>query len=157
MKDFKVNTNGLRNEIPLTQKQINKAVKYAIELGMPREFIAYSVIYTTSYNEDYDILLVGTDLYPAKNVSNNTKTANSRVNWKSTIAHEIIGHREAALKGKTQKNPIFEEAQASIRAARFTPGLNMTDRITLLRDAVSRLPDGVKIKEIENMLYITER
>ena len=157
MQDFKVDTGGLRNEQPLTQKQIDDAIKYAVELGMPRDLIAYSDIYATGYNPAYDILLFGTDLYPKENLSSGTETANSRVSWKSAIGHEIIGHREAALKGWTQAAKAFEETQASIRAARFTPGLTIIERIALLRDAVSRLPEGVKINDIKGILNISER
>jgi hypothetical protein len=105
----------------------------------------------------YDILLLGTYLYPVKNIVHGAKNANSRVSWKSAVAHELIGHREAALKGWTQTNPLFEEAQASIRAARFAPDLLASERITLLRDAISRLPDGIKIRDIKAILHISER
>jgi hypothetical protein len=157
VQKFHVNTGGLRNENGLTQDQIEKAVAFAVDLGMPREQIAYSIVYTTGYNPDFDILLIGTDLYPMKNALNDTKTANSRVSWKSGIAHELVGHREAALKGWTQDNPIYEEVQASIRAARFTPGLSEIEKITLLRDAISRLPGEVKIMDIKDILNISER
>jgi len=157
LNDFKVNTGGLRNEKPLTQKQINEAIEYAVKLGMPRYKITYGDNYLTSHSPISDILLLGTDLYPAENIAIGTKNANARVSWKSTIGHEIVGHREAALKGWTQINPILEETQASIRAARFTPDLNETERITLLRDAVTRLPDGVEMKDIKNILNISER
>ena len=157
MQDFKVNTGGLRNEKPLTQKQITKAVNYSVELNMPRERIAYSDIYITGYGPMSDTLLLGTDLYPIKNTSDNTNSANSRITWRGTIGHELIGHREAAQKGWTQDNETFEEAQASIRAARFTPNLNLLERIILLRDAVSRLPKGIKIRNIKDSLHISER
>ena len=157
MSDFKVNTGGLRNEKPLTRQQIRKAVNYAVKLGMPREKIGYGDIYFTGYNPDYDILLLGTDLYPNQNAASDTKNANSRVSWKSAVGHEIIGHREAALKGWIQCDNVLEEVQASIRTARFTPDLSIIERITLLRDAVSRLPKGIKIRDIKDILNISER
>ena len=157
LQNYKVDTGGLRNEEPLTQKQIDEAKDFAINLNMPKELIAYSDNYITGYNPDFDILLIGTDLYPKTNAAYDTKTANSRVSWKSALGHEIIGHREAALKKWTQSDKIFEEVQASIRATRFTPDLSEIERITLLRDAVSRLSAGIKIRDIKDILHISER
>ncbi|WP_146132130.1 hypothetical protein [Pleurocapsa sp. CCALA 161] len=37
---------------------------------------------------------------------------------------QLVGHREAALAGKTQSEMPLEEAQASIRAARLAPSLD---------------------------------
>lgn len=54
------------------------------------------------------------------------------------VAHEVVGHRAAARAGRTQDIPVLEEAQASIRAARFAPGLTAIERLTLIRDAVER-------------------
>lgn len=54
------------------------------------------------------------------NIGKGTLTANSRIGIKGTLAHEIVGHREAALAGRTQAVHSLEEAQASIRAARFS-------------------------------------
>ena len=153
----KIDTDGIRNEQALTQTQIQLAIKFAVSLGMPVDNIAYSDNYFTGYNPDYDILLIGTDLYPADNPPQGTVSANGRVSWKGAIAHELIGHREAALKGLAQTDKEFEEAQASIRAARFTPDLDLTERIILLRDAVSRLPENIKMKNIKNQLHISER
>ena len=73
------------------------------------------------------------------------------------IAHELIGHRKAALVGKTHPNEILEEAQASIRAAKFTPNLSDSERITLYRDAIARLKNNsIKLKAVKNDLYIFE-
>jgi hypothetical protein len=158
LNDFKVNTDGLRNEKPLTQHQIDEAINYAVKLDMPREQILYSDALNVSYGSNFDILYLGTDTYPAENVRQGTQYANSRISWRSSIAHEIIGHREAALKKWTQKNQLFEEVQASIRAARFAPDLSSGERITLLRDAVWRLNrDGFTIKEVRDLLNIKER
>lgn len=153
----KIETGGVRNEITLTKQQIQSALIFAASLGMPIYNIVYSDNYYTGYNPEYDILLIGTDLYPMENVKQIATTANSRVSWKGAIAHELIGHRDAALKGWTQTDKTFEEVQASIRAARFTPELSEVERIVLLRDAVSRLPKGVKIRDIKDILNISER
>ena len=157
MRNFQVDTGGLRNEIPLNQPQIDKAINLAVNLGMPRDKISYGDNYITGHSPISDILLIGTDLYPLENALPNTKNANSRVTWEGAIGHEIIGHREAALKGWTQIDEIYEEIQASIRAARFTPDLSVVERVILLRDAVSRLPEGAQIADIKNKLNISER
>ena len=158
MQDYKVDTGGLRNDMPLTQQQIDESMEYAIKLGLPREQILYSNALNVSYGSNFDILYLGTDTYPAENIVHGTANANSRISWRGSIAHEIVGHREAALKGWTQKNQLFEETQASIRAARFAPDLSLSERTTLLRDAVYRLnKDGFSIREVRELLNITER
>ena len=87
-----------------------------------------------------------------------TLTANTRLTWKSSIAHELVGHREAALAGKTQAEDPLEEAQASIRAAKFAPSLTSTERYTLLRDGITRLHKaGIKVHQVKNILHINNR
>mgnify|MGYP003587624346 FL=1 len=50
---------------------------------------------------------------------------------------------------------VLEEAQASIRAARFGKGLTQAERYTLLRDGVSRLAaQGIKIRDVKELLWI---
>ena len=69
-----------------------------------------------------------------------------------------MGHREAALAGKTQDILSMEEAQASIRAARLAPDLDSTERFRLLRDGITRLYlDGIKIRDVKNQLFIQQR
>ncbi len=153
--NYSISTDGLRNEIPLTQKQLDDVFSYADTLGIKKEKIRYGEHYNTSYGANFDMLYVGTDVYPSKN---NISKANSRVTYKGSIAHEIIGHREAAIKGKTQQDDLFEEIQASIRAARFAPELTSTERIILLRDAGERAKNnGLTLKELKQKLYIDER
>ena len=151
-----IKTGGQRNEEPLTHAQIEECIAFAETLGIPRERIAYSENYWTSYNPALDILLLGTDAYP----NSGAKSYNGRLNYRCAIAHELVGHREACLRGKTNFPPkdVRDEAQASIRAARFTPGLDTSERIMLLRDAIERLHKrGIKVRDIKDMLDITER
>ena len=69
-----------------------------------------------------------------------------------------MGHREAALAGKTQDILSMEEAQASIRAARLAADLDSTERFRLLRDGITRLYlDGIKIRDVKNQLFIQQR
>jgi hypothetical protein len=87
-----------------------------------------------------------------------TRTANSRITWRGAVAHELIGHREAALAGKTQSEDHLEEAQASIRAARFAPELIHIERYTLLRDAITRLHEAaIQVRQVKDQLHIHQQ
>jgi hypothetical protein len=152
---YNVNSNGKRNEGTLTDEQIKEAKDFAISLGMPEDRIYYNEYDCTAYGMNFDLLRIGTDVYPNNNRSN---IPNSNISMKGAIAHEVVGHREAALKGLTQENDILEESQASIRAARFTPGLSKIERADLIRDGLMRLKNnGYKLKEVKNLLNIEER
>jgi hypothetical protein len=124
---LQVNTDRLRNEELLTEAQKAEAREYAILLGMPESQIIFSDYTNTAFGDTFDVLRIGTDLLPSDTARQGTMYANSRVSWKSTLAHELEGHRAAALAGKTQENLLFEEVQASVRAARFAPGLTSTE------------------------------
>ena len=154
-----VDTGGLRNELPLTAAQKTNAIKYAKSLGVSEEMIIISENMNTGYALMYgkEILYIGTDVLPSTNPDMLRLLANSRISMKGTLAHEIIGHRAAALAGMSQEIKAFEEAQASIRAARFAPGLSSTERTTLIRDALKRLHDKeYTIKDVKNKLWIDE-
>lgn len=152
--DKLVSTGGIRNEDELTEQQITNAMNYAIKLGMPAERIRYGSGYYTSYGSNFDMLYLGTDVYPSKN----PKCANGRLSYRASVAHEIIGHRESCQKGTDQNNLLYDEIQASIRAAKFAPDLSKTERICLLRDAGERAhKNGIKLKDIKNKLDIYER
>jgi len=110
-------------------------MQYAQRLGMPRDRIRYGEHYTTSYGAMFDVLYIGTDVYPAEGKH---LSANSRISNKGAIAHELVGHREAQIQGLTQGNNLLEEIQASIRAVRFAPELTDRERFVLLRDAAER-------------------
>ncbi|MCR5706896.1 MAG: hypothetical protein K6G82_01320 [Ruminococcus sp.] len=149
-----VDTHGLRNESPLTQTQISQVKNYAVKLGMPPDQIRYGEHYYTAYGSTFDMLYIGTDVYP----SENPVRANSRLSWKCAIAHEIVGHRETCLKGWDQSNLLYDEIQASIRAARFAPDLSQTERINLLRDACERAnKNGLRLKDVRHKLHIDVR
>ena len=116
-----------------------------------------------------EILLINNDVLPTNMPTNNP---NSLVSGKGTIAHEIIGHYETALKGtafnqydmvdnqlvRNSYNAALDEAQASIRAARFAPNLTFEERAMLIRDGLQRLKqEGLKIYDVRHLLDITER
>lgn len=151
-KMLKVNTGGRRNEVPLTEEQLAEVKKYAVSLGMPEERIYYVGYDCTAYGCSFDLLRIGTDVFPS---NERQKNANSNISMHGAIAHELIGHSNAALAGKTHPDEVLEEVQASIRAARFTPDLSDYERMTLYRDAVTRLRNNnIKLKAVKNELYI---
>jgi len=149
-------TGGRRNEKPLTSEQYREAKEYAISLGMPAERIEYSKVSLTGYMPGViDTLVVGTDVLP---LTERSKLPNDNISLKGVIAHEVVGHREANVKGLSQAKYVLEEAQASIRAARFAPGLDRTEKTTLIRDAIARLKNkGLSLRSVKDKLFIRER
>ena len=169
-----IDTEGQRNEIPLTQEQIKELVDYAKRLGFPEDRI-----YICSPDQDYPTgifygtLFINNDVLPSPNPSPNIKNnANALVSGKGTIAHEIVGHIETMEKGTAFKtfddstvpvevypeNEALNEAQASIRAARFAPELTIDERHILMRDGLNRLKnEGIKLKDVRHLLDINER
>lgn len=116
-----------------------------------------------------EILLINNDVLPTNLPTTNP---NSLVSGKGTIAHEIVGHYESALKGTSfnqydlvnnqlvsnSYNAALDEAQASIRAARFAPDLTYGERAILIRDGLTRLKhEGLKINDVRELLDILER
>ena len=152
-----IDTGGKRNDITLTKEQFEAAKEYAVSLGMPPERVYYSEYHETGYGPLLDSLIIGTDAYPSPTAT----VANGKIGMKGAIAHEIIGHREVAMHGRTHfnKGDPLDEAQASIRAARFAPDLSPKERYYLLRDAIDRLHNaGYSIREVKHkMLDINER
>ena len=144
---LKVNTGGKRNENPLTSEELDRAVNYAVSLGMPKEKIYYVDYDCTAYGTSFDMLRIGTDVYPSKIKQVNP---NCNVTMKGAIAHEIVGHRGAALKGFTQKDDLLEEVQASLRAAKLTPELSISDRMLLARDGLYRLhQSNMRLRDVK--------
>lgn len=155
MGDFRrVDTDGLRNEEPLTEEQKDEAKAYAVALGMPEKNIDI-VDGETGYLSGFDLLAIGTDVLP---LGERSKNPNSNISLKGAIAHEVIGHREAAIKGVAQPVRLLEDVQASIRAARFAPDLSQQERMVLLKDAMNRLRrEKIKLRDVKNNLYINKR
>jgi hypothetical protein len=155
--------NQTRNSEPLTELQKAEAVSYAKSLGATDDMIQISNNMNTSYGNMFgrELLYIGSDVLQGTGKVSGI-TANSRISMKGAIAHELVGHRNAALAGRafdisTARGLMLEEAQASIRAAKFAPGLTKIERYTLLRDGIARLKkQGVQIKEVRDLLWITE-
>jgi hypothetical protein len=151
----RVNTGGRRNEEPLTEGQKEEAKSYAVLLGMPEKRIQFEDALTGYLGGAFDVLNVGTDVLPS---GIRSRDPNRNVSLKGTIAHEIVGHREADKKGFTQDDDLLEEVQASLRAARFAPGLSGEERLDLIKDGVCRLNKrGISLREVKGRLRINER
>lgn len=148
---------GIRSETPLSDEDKKYVTKYLTALNVNMDNVVFTDVYRTAYNEKFDAYIIGTDVKPLENAKSGVKNVNQRITVKGTLAHEVIGHREAHIKGLTQCDDILEEVQASIRAARFAPGLLSSERITLLMDARSRLGSGRRIKDVRDLLHINER
>ena len=144
-----VSTGGRRNEEPLTESQKDECLKIAQEYGMPAERIVFVEDMLTGYFPFADRLYIGTDVYPCGNM----EKANYMISNRGTLAHEIVGHRDAYLMGKTQQDDRLEEAQASLRASK-APGLSKEEREILVKDAIDRLPEGVKLDDIIKRLFL---
>lgn len=143
---MRVSSDGHRNEIPLTDEQKQECVEYAMSLGMPRNKIFFTDYLLTGYSGgELDILMIGTDVYPA----NDKSKANYRLSVRAALAHEIVGHRATCLRGTNFTNIAMDEAQASYRAARLAPNLTKEDRELLVQDAIDRLSStGSRLEDV---------
>ncbi len=155
-KCYQVSNELGRNVLKLRPSARKRAMNYVCESSsLPPERISFTRDGNTAYYPSSDALRIAPDLLPHRNPPVGTMGANSRIGWKGCIAHELKGHRRAAMAGKTHPNPVLEEAQASIRGARFGHDLSKAERYTLLRDAVARLAKhGIRIKDVKAELWI---
>lgn len=152
-------TYGKRNERPLSEAEIEEAKKAAYRQGYRGEII-YSDNSNTSFHgsvegEKFHYLVIGTDAYPSQK---NGGTANERVSLNGCMAHEIIGHYETWKKGTAKNIAVLDEAQASIRAAKFGVDLTTEERNILWQDAYDRLNHaGYKFDDVKYDLDIWVR
>lgn len=153
----RVSTGGLRNEVTLTASQLADAKSYARSLGATDEMFSVTDNINTAYGNMFgkEILQIGTDVLPVM-FKGTSLSANSMVTMRGAIAHELVGHRAASLAGKV--NPVFfmEEMQASLRAAKFAPGLSNRERMLLWRDAMQRMPAATSFSEIRASLWLSK-
>ena len=158
---MKIDTGGRRNEKPLTEKQLDKAKEVANLQGYNgdifyRDTSATSFHAFQRYGEDgaFHYLVIGTDAYPNPNSQG---AAVERISLNGCIAHEVVGHYRAWVRGTTQPSIPLEEAQASIRASKFGVGLTDKERAILLEDGMERLKDaGIKYEDVKKELDIWE-
>ena len=151
---------GKRNEEPLTKAQKEKAEKAARNQGYKgsiqfSNFLGTSLHHGTEADDPWHFLVIGPDAYPLPDY---VGTALEMISLNGCMAHEIIGHYEAWVKGKTQSNYWYEEAQASIRASKFGVGLTDEERKILFEDGIDRLKKaGVTLEDVLDILDIWER
>lgn len=147
----------IRSELPLTPSEIRFVTEYLLSLNTDMNKVVFSDYQRTAYLEKFDAYIIGTDVKPIEHFKQGVKNANQRISIKGTLAHEVIGHREAHIKGWTQNDDVLEEVQASIRAARFGQDLSNCERLTLLMDARARLGNERQLKDVRGFLHIDER
>ncbi|MCQ2080753.1 MAG: hypothetical protein MJZ11_03785 [Lachnospiraceae bacterium] len=153
-----VYTDGKRNELKLTYEQRKECLAYVELLGFEHS-IDFSEFSNTAFvcnseGERYCRLIIGTDVYPNGSATN----PNEIISYKGAIAHEIVGHYEAWLYGFECDNRYLDEAQASIRAARFAPFLSFEERVALIKDGLIRLKKGnIKLSDAKKLMHIEER
>lgn len=152
----KVVSGGKRNEAVLTEKQKDDAVNYALKYNISRDAILISENMSTSFGLLYgqETLYIGTDVLPTESPKRH-KSVNSNLSMKAALAHELAGHRAAALANKTHSDPVFEEIQASIRASLHGIELSEEDRQMLIEDAKLRLKcTNCTFDEIRSKLWL---
>ena len=158
-----------RNTQPLTEQQISEVRAYGTTLSIPSHVLCFSENMNTSYGNIFgrEIVYIGCDIAPLSNPPISGISANSRISIRASLAHEWIGHRDVEVAGRsfdrgTLSDPSFvnialDEAQASIRAARFAPLLTSIERYTLIRDSIARLKNqGLSIRQVRQLLFISQ-
>lgn len=119
-------------------------------------------------------LFIAPDVLPPTVPRGTRLTSNQQIIMNGALAHEIVGHREADRAGfsQTQSYETYsgmpeeqrsrtqaldtarDEAQASLRAAKFAPGLSNRERKTLFQDAMGRLaPQGMGVDDVPRLVY----
>lgn len=149
-------TGQRRNEEPLTNEQYEHALREVRRHGYTGlvQYGRYQLTGFISFQDGTHFLVIGTDAYPSKTPRN----ANEALPVNSAMAHEVVGHYETWLRGTIQEERLLDEAQASIRAARFAEGLTDEERDALMQDAYYRLSlYGKALEEVEDLLDIKER
>lgn len=155
----RVESDGKRNEQPLTKEQIEETTEAMRKQGYQGD-IMYSDHSNTAFHgsvegEPYHYVVIGTDAYPNAQMG---KSANERISVNGCAAHEIVGHYETWRKGTALNDVVLDEAQASIRASRFGVGLSDAERADLMSDAMERLEKaGIDYEQVKDSLDIWER
>ncbi len=139
-------SNGIRGETLLTSIQKKEIVEYAKLYDINEQSIHFMdelSTKNTSYSEFFgeEQLVINTDVMPGV-----FTTANSRLSWRAAIAHELEGHRAAALNQKTFFDPelekfpndLLEEIPASLRAHKYGIKLSDEEKRDLFDDALER-------------------
>jgi RHS repeat-associated protein len=169
---------GSRSRQPLSEQELTAARQYAEQLGIePEKIVTDQSDTSTSWGQVFgeERLYIGEDLKPTL-ANGESLSANARVSERGAIAHELVGHREAYLAGKSLTPSEYaewvnlppeqqlrlmnlEEAQASLRAAKLAPGLTNQERMILFKDAMERLAKiGLTIDDVPGLgFYLDAR
>lgn len=146
---------GVRNRVPLTDAERAYVLATARRIGIPAEDIRFfSGSQGSIYSDLMDKIVVGADVLPcAETPGPGVRSVYDRLTTGAVLAHEY-GHLLAARHGVSfAGGSLIEEFQASVLAARHTPGLMPFERVQLLRDALERARDaGVDYRTLRAQL-----
>jgi hypothetical protein len=149
-----------RNYEPLSDLQKQRVVDYAAKLGVPEDKVVFWNG-PTAYSPTFESVWVGPNVYPgaASEVRLGGTGVIDRLSMETTMAHEVVGHRESFLAGRDfADGSLLDEAQASYRAAALTPDLSSTERYQLLRDVVRRVnAEGLKVRDLDRSQFYLGR
>lgn len=148
-------TGGKRNEVKLTYEQRKECLEYIELLGFKHD-VSFSEYSNTAFvssrqGDRYCRLVIGTDVYPGASSVN----PNDQISFRGAIAHEVVGHYDAWIGNFECDNYYIDEAQASIRAARYAPNLTSIERLILIKDGLCRLKKGnIPLAEARKYMHI---
>jgi hypothetical protein len=98
----------------------------------------------TYFNEDQQIVFLGSNVYPGDGM-----TANARLSVLACLAHELAHaqrYKNGYRRPVTMPDVLIDEAETSLHAS-FHPVLNPIDREDLIEDARDRLIHWLSLKE----------
>jgi hypothetical protein len=139
-----------RNQQALTAAQRQHLEDAALRYGASPDSLMHTDS-RTGYEPGRDRVHLGPDAFPLppeQRPTGGSNPANPQLGPDAAIAHEVIGHREAALGGATRPHPQLEEAQASIRAGLHASDLPDEERSLLFQDAAARVPEEMRDDDI---------
>jgi len=100
----------------------------------------------TRFNEDRNLVILGTDAYPGEGVD-----ANSRMSTLACLTHELAHverYRAEYRRPVNLPDVLIDEAETSLRAA-FTSVLSGKDREDLVEDSRDRLIQWLALRQEE--------
>ena len=135
--------NGLRRSrfIEMTEEEIEFVKHEIVEIGADPTVFQIVQGAKTSYDDELDIVFIGSDVFPSAPGSHPT----DRLTVRAMLAHEYYGHK--ANRGTSlPKGDWRDEFRASYTAAKTCPNLTDEERADLVSDAINRAREnGVEI------------